>query len=503
MGSEQSQGQGVERFLDILGGAPIVVYTLAADGSRRPTYVSDHVQDLTGFPPARFLDGPHFWESRVHADDARRLLAVMERDIADHGATTADYRFQAADGHWLWVRDTARLRRDARGRPVEIIGYWLDFTAIKMSETALHDQLALMECLLETLPSPVYVLGPDHCLLGCNPAFESLVGRSRNTLVGRPLAATLPAAMAADLTEGDAALLAGDGGRRVYEATIVGEGEGEGGARQVIVHKDRFLNAQGTIAGLLGEITDISEFRASRERLTDTVRRLEASNRDLEQFAYVAAHDLREPLRLVGSYLGLLKRRHASALDPQALEYIAYASDAVLRMNHLVQDLLRFAVAGRSRPAAKPRSLRDCLDAALTALRNRLEDNQAEVSVCDDLPITRLSLSDGEQVFEHLIDNAIKYRHPERPPRICIAVARHPGHYEIMVSDNGIGMDPAYAERVFQIFQRLHGWGDYPGTGIGLALAKKIIESQGGRIWLTSDPGTGTCIHFTVIRPRD
>lgn len=490
------QDQDLGRLRDILGWAPVVVYTLSADGRDHVTFISDTVTQMTGHPPEAFLDDPTFWRSHVHPDDLPRVLAAHPLRTRGAGVAVTDYRLRCADGSWRWIRDSARPRGDGAGGIGEIIGYWNDITAQKETEAALHDQVAFVSRLLETIPSPVYFLDRQRILIGCNAAFEALVGVDHDSLVGAPLEDALPGPLAADLAEGDEALLAGDGGAHVYEARV----DVVDGQRHVILHKDRFHCADGSIGGLLCEITDITEFRAAQDRLTELVRSLEASNRDLEQFAYVAAHDLREPLRLVGSYLGLLKRRLGPALGDEGAEYIGYATDAVQRMNHLVQDLLRFAVAGRGEPAHPPRPLQDCLDAALTALRGRLDAAGATVAVRAPLPATRLSLSDGEQVFEHLLDNAVKYRHPDRAPHIQVEVGGDDEMIEIRVRDNGMGMEQAYADRVFQIFQRLHGWSDYPGTGIGLALAKKIIESHGGRIWLTARPGEGTCLHFTVPR---
>ncbi len=489
-----NQDMDTGRLRDILGWAPVVIYALSTDGRAEMTFVTGAVTQISGYPVEAFLDDPLFWQSVVHPDDLGRLLEAYDRHMSGEGFSVTDFRFHCADGSMRWLRGTARLRCRDGGEACEIIGYLSDITLQKETEAALHDQVAFVSRLMETIPSPVFFVDRHHTLIGCNAAFESLVGLDIDCLIGRNLRDTLPRALAADLTEGDDIVLAGACGPRVNEAVI----DVADGRRRVILHKDHFRAADGSISGLVCEITDISAYRAAQDRLTGLVTRLEASNRDLEQFAYIAAHDLREPLRLVGSYLSLLKRRLGPTLGPEGEEYIGYSTDAVQRMNHLVQDLLRFAVAGRGNAADPPRPLQDCIQAATAALGGRLEASGAEVVVRDALPATRMSLSDGEQVFEHILDNAIKYRSPDRALVIEVEAETGDTDYEIRVRDNGIGMQEEYAERVFQIFQRLHGWADYPGTGIGLALAKKIVESHRGRIWLTSTPGQGACVHFTV-----
>ncbi|HJT05197.1 MAG TPA: ATP-binding protein [Pseudonocardiaceae bacterium] len=245
---------------------------------------------------------------------------------------------------------------------------------------------------------------------------------------------------------------------------------------------------------IMAELTTV---RTLNRRLDIQAAELQRSNSDLEQFAYVASHDLQEPLRKVSSFCGLLAKRYAGQLDDRADQYIYFAVDGARRMSVLINDLLAFSRVGRSATAAW--SQLDCEDVLAQAVRNLGEViTQTEARITHDrLPIVIGQAALLTTVFQNLLGNAIKFRR-EQPPQIHIGVQLDGDFWSFRVSDNGIGIDPAYAEKIFVIFQRLHSKDAYPGTGIGLALCRKILDYHRGRIWL--DPGTtrGSAFCFTL-----
>ena len=250
----------------------------------------------------------------------------------------------------------------------------------------------------------------------------------------------------------------------------------------------------------LGLVTQLGELRASREeiadahaRLTEQAEELRRSNRDLEQFAYVASHDLQEPLRKVASFTQLLKKRYGGQLDERADQYIEFAGDGAMRMQRLIQDLLGFSRVGRVAGEVVDVDREAALDHALDQLSERLDESGATVTH-DDLPVVRGEEALLVQLFQNLVGNAVKFRHPDRAPQVHLSARRVDEGWELECRDNGIGIDPQYAERVFVIFQRLHAKDLYEGTGIGLALCKKIVEFHGGRIWIPETAGEGTSI---------
>ena len=235
---------------------------------------------------------------------------------------------------------------------------------------------------------------------------------------------------------------------------------------------------------------------SARQALEDTVAELKRSNADLQQFAYVASHDLQEPLRMVSSYTQLLARRYRGKLDSDADEFIGYAVDGANRMQTLINDLLAYS---RVTAQGKVFERVDCnglLEEVLSNLRVADEQNRAVVTH-DPLPTVMADRGQLGQLFQNLIGNAIKFR-GEEPPQIHVSAEQRTGEWLFSVRDNGIGVGPQYAERIFIIFQRLHNREEYPGTGIGLAICKKIVERHGGRIWVVSHTGQGATFHFTL-----
>ncbi len=241
---------------------------------------------------------------------------------------------------------------------------------------------------------------------------------------------------------------------------------------------------------------DIAERQQAEEALTLRSEELARSNRDLEQFAYVATHDLQEPLRMVSSYLQLLERRYKGKLDSDADTFIGYAVEGASRMKHLIDDLLAYSrVSTRGREPV-PTDCNVVLDHVLANLQIAIQDSQASVTR-EPLPTVQGDSVQLEQLFQNLVANAIKF-HGDQPPEVRIAAKREGREWVFSVRDNGIGIDPKYFERIFVIFQRLHTREDYPGTGIGLAVAKRIVERHGGRMWVESEPGQGATFFFAL-----
>ncbi len=236
--------------------------------------------------------------------------------------------------------------------------------------------------------------------------------------------------------------------------------------------------------------------KRAQEELAQKAKDLQRSNQDLQQFAYVASHDLQEPLRMVASYLQLLEQRYEGKLDDDAHEFINYAVDGAARMKKLINDLLDFSRVGTRANPLEPTDLNAVIGRVRANLHMRIEETNALV-ISDELPTLPADPPQMVQLFQNLIDNAIKFR-AGQAPRVHITAEENEDEWIISVADNGIGIDPQYFERIFVIFQRLHTRAEYPGTGIGLAIAQRIIERHNGRIWVDSSPGEGTTFHFAL-----
>lgn len=249
-------------------------------------------------------------------------------------------------------------------------------------------------------------------------------------------------------------------------------------------------------------LSELSAVQAANTALQSRARDLERSNSELEQFAYVASHDLQEPLRKVASFCQLLQRRYIGQLDARADQYIEYAVDGAKRMQVLIDDLLAFSRVGRLDREAALISCASVLSAARVNLAAEIRSAGAVIET-DDLPVVRAEFSLITSLFQNLVGNAIKFR-GEKPPYIRISVQRADPFWQFCVADNGIGIEPEYGERIFVIFQRLHDRASYSGTGIGLAMCRKIVEYYGGKIWLETTAGEGATFCFTLpIPPED
>ena len=241
---------------------------------------------------------------------------------------------------------------------------------------------------------------------------------------------------------------------------------------------------------------ELKERRRAEEKLARQAQELARSNAELEQFAYVASHDLQEPLRLISSYTHLLEKRYKGRLDADADEFIGYTVESAARMQRLISDLLAY-----SRVSMHPRlfdqaDLNEALKQALFNLQIAIEENQALITR-DNLPVLKVDAVQMAQLFQNLIGNAIKF-HGQEAPRIHVSARQAGEMWIIAVKDNGIGIDPRFSDRIFVLFQRLHDRNEYSGTGIGLAICKRIVERHQGKIWVDSEPGQGATFYFTL-----
>jgi PAS domain S-box-containing protein len=349
--------------------------------------------------------------------------------------------------------------------------------------------------LLEAAPDAMVVVNQGGEIVLLNVQAEKQFGYSRDELVGQKVKNIIP--------EGFAERLIADGTRSAAEALAQQIGTGielsgrrkDGSKFPIEIMLSPLESTEGIL--VTAAIRDITERKKSEEHLVKTVGELKRSNDELQQFAYVSSHDLQEPLRMVASYTQLLAKRYKGRLDSDADEFIAFAVDGCNRMQGLIQDLLAYSRTGTNGKPLREISGDDALHEALTNLRTTIGESGAVVTH-DSLPVIQADDTQLTQVFQNLIGNAIKYRSAE-VPRVHVSATKNGGHEWIFsVRDNGLGIDPQYFERIFILFQRLHGRNEFEGTGIGLAICKKILERLGGRIWVESQPGKGSTFHFTL-----
>lgn len=282
---------------------------------------------------------------------------------------------------------------------------------------------------------------------------------------------------------------------REGQATVEADFISKDGSKTPLFFTGLLADLNGTKC-LIGVGIDVTELKRVQEELARHVRALEISNRELEQFAYISSHHMQEPLRKVINFSGLLERRYKGRLDESADRYLDYLIDGAGRMKALIDDLLVYTRLDHSPPDRETVNLNEISAKVVADLREDVESVDDTITI-DDLPCVDADAAEMNLLFHNLVSNAVKF-HGEQPLNVNISAKNDAGQWIFSVSDNGIGMDPLYSAQVFGVFRKLHPTGKYPGTGIGLALCKKIVERHGGRIWFESEPGEGSVFYFTL-----
>jgi PAS domain S-box-containing protein len=333
----------------------------------------------------------------------------------------------------------------------------------------------------------MFTLDPDGILQSWNAGVERLLGYSEQEWIGQPASIIFtPAEKAMEVCEAE-----------------MRKAQDSGSATDIRWHRRKdgteffangFMNAIRDDAGALLGYVKIMSDETARKQLQDS---LSESNAALEQFAYVASHDLQEPLRTMSSYAELLTRKYTGKFDAEADRFLGFIVNASQRMSTLIQDLLEYARATTEEERPTSVALDEDLEAALTHLTQAIEESGASITH-DPMPTIAVDRGQMVRLFQNLIGNALKYRKPDQIPQIHITAEQMNREWTIAIRDNGIGFDPQYASTIFAPFKRLHQPDAFPGTGVGLAISRRIVEAHGGRIWAESRPGEGAIFRFTL-----
>lgn len=380
----------------------------------------------------------------------------------------------------------------ARDETGELLSAMRDMLeSINEAEDRLRQREAMYGAVVENIPQKIFMKDRNFRYMSINESFARDLGIEPEEAVGKTDRAFFPPELAEKYRADD---------ERVMSEEVTDEFDEEyvedGEKRIVHTTKTPVRDENGNVIGVLGIFRDVTERRRAEQKLEETLKELERSNQELEHFAYVVSHDLQEPLRMVTSYVQLLKKRYEGQLDSDADEFIGFAADGATRMQKMINDLLQYSRVGTRGNPPEPTDCNELLEKALQNLEVAIDESDAEVT-CDELPTVQADESQLIQLFQNLVGNAIKFRSDD-PPRVRIGARRKDGDWLFSVSDNGIGMEPEQADRIFKVFQRLHGRDKYPGTGIGLAVCKRIVERHGGDIWVDSEPGQGSTFYFTI-----
>jgi PAS domain S-box-containing protein len=458
---------------------------------------------IVGLPLAQLIGKPGFVSVLpcVRADgtplpESERPTRVTVRS----GKAQTDLRIgiQRAGGGVTWLSvNTAFLRRVDDTDYYGLVSTITDVTEQTNAEARLKESEARFRQTFELAASGIcHVV--DGRFVRVNRSLCEILGYSEKELLGRHVK-DVSHPDDRDVTDADRARIrAGELAQARFEKRYLRrDGSVVWCDIAIALVRDVFGMPQYEIA----VFDDVTERKKSEAALHAAHAELKRSNAELEQFAYVASHDLQEPLRMVASYTQLLGRRYEAKLDQDAREFMSYIVDGATRMKQLIEDLLAYSRVGTKGQEFKPVALEAPLRRALFNLRAGIEEAGAAVTY-DPLPTVHGDEVQLGQLLQNLVGNALKFR-SNSVPRIHIGVSEKNSEYQIEVRDNGIGIEPQYYERIFMVFQRLHNKGEYPGTGIGLAICKKVVERHGGRIWVESRAGEGSSFFFTLPKRGD
>lgn len=349
---------------------------------------------------------------------------------------------------------------------------------------------------LDAAPVAFVAVQEDGIIAASNRELEALLGYGRGDLVGKPLEVLVPVQSQQRHQKLRGRYRSMPTARRMGAGKEIRAVRKDGSEVQVEIGLTPFQTADGDL--VLASMFELSADRSDESRLRRTLAELQRSNEELEQFASVVSHDLQEPLRMVSSYTELLRRQYHDRLDDDANLYIDYAVDGAQRLSRVVQELLTYSRVGSQRGSFVPTATRALLQGVLDDLQLAIMERQAQIFVPDELPTIVADSSQLRLVFQNLIGNAIKFARPGVAPRVEISAERNGEQWVFAIEDNGKGIEPRFVERIFGLFQRLHSRDEYEGSGIGLTMARRIVDRHGGRVWVESTPGQGSTFYFAL-----
>lgn len=496
-----------ERLNSLIASVPGVVWEAWGtpdEEAQHIDYVSDYVEDMLGYTPEEWLSTPNFWLKIVHPDDKERAAAIARDKFESGEGGGNEFRWIKKNGEAIWCYAQSSVIKDIEGNPIGLRGVTLDISSRKQMEE-LRSRLA---AIVESSADAIIGKTMGGIINSWNKGAEEIYGYTPEEILGKHVDTLVPDDYRAELNP-------------IFEAI----GEGRSYAKETIrIHKDGkripisltvspIIDADNRIIGAASIARDITERKKSELELVLYAEKLRQSNKALEEFAYIASHDLQEPLRKIQAFSDRLSIKLDGSLDEQGQDYLARLQNAAVRMQHLIQDLLTYSrLTSNARPFVEV-NLNDVMKQVLSDLETQIQETNAQIEV-GELATLEADYTRMCQLFQNLISNALKYHHDKRDPIVKISgryVSSQPlrasdmstliknQQYEISVADNGIGFDEKYQEKIFEFFQRLHGRSKYEGTGIGLTICRKIVDQHEGKIFARGVPGQGAT--FTVILP--
>jgi two-component system, chemotaxis family, sensor kinase Cph1 len=504
-----------KKYSDLYNFAPVGYFTFDEKGMIID--VNQTGASLLGVPKSNLIN---FAFIPFIAPDSRQIFYQHSKKVIETGEKQiCELKLLNKDSKEFFGQLVTRMEDNDQGNSKKLRSNLIDVTKRKQAEIKLNKTLDNLEelveertkelllandynrNLLETSLDPLVTIGPDGKITDVNRATEEVTGYPREELIGTDFANYFTNPVEAE-----------NGYQQVFQEGLVRDyplqiKHKNGNLTSVLYNASVYKDESGEVVGVFAAARDINELKKAEEDLREYWESLEElvklrteelakSNADLKQFTYVTSHDLREPLRMITSFLQLLERRYKDQLDQDANEFIAYAVDGAKRLDSMIKDLLEYSRVANKKIQFTDVDLEQVLQQITSNLNILINENKTSLSY-DQLPIIRGDKNQMILLFQNLISNAIKYRLDEAP-QIHISSKKDEDNFIFAVKDNGMGIDPQHLERIFTIFQRLHNHDEYEGSGIGLSIAQRIVHQHGGEIWAESEPGKGSTFYFTI-----
>ncbi len=479
-----------ERWNLALQGAGDGVWDWDATSNR--IILSERSRELMGVD-GEVIASEDFLASVIHPEDVPRRLEALERPLrGETDVFSTEVRFRTRDGNYRWILSSGRvIDRNAEGKPLRIVGTHKDIEERRRVRQALKNREALLREFIVHTPAAIAILDRDMCYLQASRRWLIDYNLQGQEIVGRSHYEVFP-----DIPER---------WKEVHRRALAGAAQSceedpfaraDGSMEWLKWEVRPWHDTDGAIGGLIFFTQVITERKELGLRLAEQNLQLSRSNAELEQFAYVASHDLQEPLRAIAGCTHILAQRYKGHLDSQADTLVAHIVEGSARMKALIDGLLSLSRVSSEGGLDESVDVGQILVQVLRNLDASIQSERAQVKV-GPMPHVRGEPTQLLQLFQNLVGNALKY-HRAEPPEVHITAAPCNEGFQFSIRDNGIGIAADYFERIFGVFQRLHTRDEYPGTGIGLAICRKTVQRHGGRIWLESGEGLGTTFHFTL-----
>jgi PAS domain S-box-containing protein len=468
------------------------------DLTNNQIYRSDNLRKILGYKNTNLINQDSFWTSKVHPDDIELVKHNLQQIFeSEKNKIVQEYQIKKSDGTYIYVLDKGLVIRNEKGKPIRMIGSTQDITTRKLAEIELEKQKQRLSNVIEGTRAGTWEWNVQTGETRFNEIWANLFGYSLEELDSINLDTWTDLIHPTDIIKSEKILEEYFSGKsKEYQAEY--RMKHKNGTWVWILSRGKIFTwtPEGKPLMMFGTLVDISNLKNQEEEIRSTNQKLESANEELKSFASVASHDIKEPLRMISSFLQLLEKRYITQLDEKGLQYIHYAVNGAKRLTSLIENMMEYSKVGFEESKQGPVDLNSVVEEVIQLNKHVITGKNAELKV-DDLPIVLGIKTPLKSVFLNLIINALKYQKENNSPKIHIYAKTLGRHCQITIEDNGIGIGKEYYDRIFKLFGRLHRIDEYSGAGIGLAICKKVIDQHQGKIWVESEPGQGT--KFNII----